>query len=617
LPADTVRIAIPPEGVVTDTLPRDTLRTGVPDTLRPAPHIPRFPQAGVAGWAEGRWVWEREDLLRFHNLSLVELLERIPGLVVTRAGGSGAPSGAAAFGQGGGRVRVFRDGFEVDPLGTATLDLQQVGIIDLDRLTVERSLAETRIHLRTFQLRDMRPFSELELGTGNFQARFLRALFVRPFFGDNVLSAAFDLSNAGGYRLVEPSGFTTARVRWDRPLGPRSGVQLEYLLGTVSRESAALPADFERREVVLRGRTRLGEALHLEGTVGRATYDPARQIDPLSGRPISGGDPAVDTLDLPASSTQFAARALWQREFGFAEGSARGRVGGNRGFGAPGGEVSARVGLRPLAWLASEGLVRTSTTSGGSATEMEAILRAGPVGGISLFGALSAGDRWETFRRDNILVLPDTVTGEGVPVPRYERETRFSPIRSGVAGTRFGGEFASTRFRLSGAMLGFASTTVVPFALGFDRALPPQEVGAATGFETRAWVAAPGALEGLTLDGWYIRFTDTGGRPYLPEEEGAAALTFTGTYLEDHFEPTARLEATYRGGSLAPAVAGETLVAVQPYAMLNFALQLRILDVRAFFVYENILNELEAAQIPGRLLPSARTLYGIRWFFRN
>ncbi len=616
-PRDTVRIAVPPEGVVSDTLPRDTLRSGVPDTLRPAPHIPRFPEVGRVGFAEARWVWTRDELLRFHNLSLVELLGRIPGLDIIRAGGAGSPAGTTTAGLGGGRLRVFRDGFELDPLNVTVLDLQEIGLIDLDLVRVERTLTETRIHLRTFQLRDMRPFSELELGTGNFQARFLRALFVRPVFGGSVLSASFDLSNAGRYRLVEPSGFTTARVRWDHALGDRSGVQVEYLFGSVNRESAVLPTDFERRELVLRGRTALGENLQLEAVAGRASHIPDLPgQDPLTGVPETPS-PATDTLDFRASVTQFGARALWRPAFGFLEGNARARAGAGNAFSGPGLEVGARAGVQPAGWIGAEAGVRGTSLAAGGATEMEVVARLGPAAGVTLFGALAAGERWVTWRADTLRALPDTVDAGGAPVQRFARDVRLLPVRSGVAGTRFGGELSTGRVRLSGAIRSSAATTIVPFGFGFDRRMPVLEVGAATGYEASAWLAAPGALQGLTAEAWYTHWTDRGGRPYLPSREGMAALVFTGEYLEGQFEPHVRLEGTYRGNTLVPSQDQQTLVDLPPYHMLNFNLQLRILDVRAFFLFENLLNELQAEPVAGRLLPGARTMYGIRWFFRN
>jgi hypothetical protein len=611
-----VRVRVPPEGMVTDTLPRDTLRTGVPDTLSAPPHLPRIPLAGRAGWSEARWEWTRSELLQYQNLSLYELLRRVPGLVATRAGGTGSPSGMAAFGLAGGRTRLFRDGLEVEPLRLATPDLQEIGLVDIDRIVVERTLAGTRIHLRTVQLEDRRPFSDVEVATGNFGARFLRALFIRPAFGESVVSAAFDLSNFNGYGIDEPYGFTSGRLRWDRAIGGRSGVQLEYLQTGVSLESQAVPADFDRRELVFRGRTRIGERLHAEGFVGHTTHRPVQEIDPLTGRVVPEG-PSTDTLDLSLSSTRVGVRSLLELGPSFAEAGGVVRFGGRRGHATPSLELTARAGLQPSRWLGAEGEVGMETTDGGTATRLQGTVRTGGLLGFTVFASVSAGDRWLALREDERVALPDTVDEAGNPVPRTARVSTFRDVRAPVGAVRLGGEWSWRGIHLAGAAIESNASTVVPFGGGFDRGLSDLPVDAVRGFEGRASLAVPGVFTGLTLDGWYAYWTDVGGRPYLPTEQAAGAATFTGIFREGQFEPYLRLEASYRGGSLAPDASRSVLVAMQPYTMLDFTLQLRIIDLRAFFLYENLLNDRTAMDVPGRLLPGPRTMYGIRWFFRN
>ena len=54
-----------------------------------------------------------------------------------------------------------------------------------------------------------------------------------------------------------------------------------------------------------------------------------------------------------------------------------------------------------------------------------------------------------------------------------------------------------------------------------------------------------------------------------------------------------------------------------PYAMANLLLEIRILDVRAFLVFDNLTGIRTAADIPERPLPGSRLYYGLRWTFRN
>ena len=125
---DTTQVPIPPEGVVPDTVPVDALAGVSPDS---APPFPAMPRTGREGWAWGTWSWDRDQLDRYHSLSLLQLLERVPGLHVLRSGDYGQPSGISTLGGAGSRVRVYLDGFEIDPLGFTSHDLQQVDAGDL------------------------------------------------------------------------------------------------------------------------------------------------------------------------------------------------------------------------------------------------------------------------------------------------------------------------------------------------------------------------------------------------------------------------------------------------------------------------------------------------------
>ncbi|HLL83673.1 MAG TPA: hypothetical protein VK420_13500, partial [Longimicrobium sp.] len=83
---DTIQVTVPPEALRADTLPdrprpdsasRDSVAA---DTLTPAPNFPEFPvAAGTPGFGTAVWEFTREELNRFHSLTLLELLDRIPG----------------------------------------------------------------------------------------------------------------------------------------------------------------------------------------------------------------------------------------------------------------------------------------------------------------------------------------------------------------------------------------------------------------------------------------------------------------------------------------------------------------------------------------------------------
>ncbi|HVH11702.1 MAG TPA: hypothetical protein VM759_01550, partial [Longimicrobium sp.] len=120
-------IPIPGEAVRADTTPEAAKPDSVPaDSTLPAPNFPLYPQPRESGFSAASWVFGPRELGRFHGLTLTELLDRIPGLVMTRGGGVGQPNGISAFASGGGRLRVFLDGWELVPLSSVSLNLENL-----------------------------------------------------------------------------------------------------------------------------------------------------------------------------------------------------------------------------------------------------------------------------------------------------------------------------------------------------------------------------------------------------------------------------------------------------------------------------------------------------------
>lgn len=612
VPRDTLVLPVPPEAMVRDTLPTDALPPTAVDTLVPPPVIPAFPDPGVVGWAVERWHFDRQMLLRFNGLSLLELLERVPGFDVTRGGGFGHPAAAAVLGQGGGRLRVFRDGFELDPGGAHALDLQQIGLIDLESVRLERGPGEARLHLRTFRLTDPRAFSEIEAGTGNYQARILRAMLARTVWTNSVVTAAYDLTSSAGFRFAEPFSFTSATLRWDYSPRETAGLQLEHRRVGVGRESTRYPADFRRVETVLRARSRPSPDLTIEALGALTNHAPAGDDIPPGGSVPVG----TDTLDLPLRTQQLGVRAVLLRSYGFAEAGVR-----TWGTGAetPSArtELLGRAGIHPSSWLAFEASASTVFAAPGSAGLLQLTARAGGVGGLTLFGSAALGERILLFRSDTLLAAP-AAPGNPQDEPQIElvREARFAEILSSARGLRGGVEWSSRWGTVGGALLVADAGTFAPFGGGLDRGMPPLAVRQATGSEGNASLPLSFLLRGLSAEGWYVAWSSGGGRPFLPRQQFRGALTFHRVAYGGQFEPFLRIERLHRGSTLVPNLDRTAFVATDPYSQLNLSLQLRVLDVRAFLLYENILNEI-AADVPGRFLPGARTMYGLRWVFRN
>ena len=66
-----------------------------------------------------------------------------------------------------------------------------------------------------------------------------------------------------------------------------------------------------------------------------------------------------------------------------------------------------------------------------------------------------------------------------------------------------------------------------------------------------------------------------------------------------------------------PSAAVADLVVVPEVTAFDFHLQIRILEFRLFFQSEDMLQNDDVYDVPGRLIPGPRLFYGVRWQFWN
>lgn len=627
IPPDTVpgalQVPIPPEAVASDTLPGDDIMPAVADSMREAPELPPFPDVLPTGWAFGRFELNRDELLRYRGLSLLDLLERIPGVVVTRSGGFGRVAGVSAMGAGGAAVRVFVDGYELDAIGQPTPELQGIGLADLESLRVERGAAGVRVDLATFRLEDARPYSEVEAAAGNYSTRLLRAMLSRPAGSRGLFSASYDLVTTNGVGLAEPFQGRGGRASMAYLLTPETGLRLELRQRSVTRGGVAYPVDVSRRDLLFGVRSARFPGITLEALVGRTWWRP----DAASDEDGDGSAAvAVDTIGAGVDRTQGLLRAAWSSSFASLEASATGRS-RDGGSPAPTSELALRGSIHPLPLLTAEGQVRVGSMDGAGITELRAGARLGPFSGLSLFGMVGTGERWQGLVRDTSIIYPDTVgidTVAGEPVPDIRQRTRVETLYSSglgsAAGIRVGGELTRWGGSMGAALVTVAAGQVAPFGFAFDRRLQPVAAGAASGVEAYADLPIPWTGGALRLDAHASSWADTGARPYLPAREARLGLEYHTVRIEGQFEPTVRLEAVHRGETLVPSIDGNAYDFVTPpYSLVNFFLQLRILDVRAFLIWENFTHNRLALDLPEGLgfQPGQRVVYGARWMFRN
>jgi hypothetical protein len=608
---DTIQVTVPPEALRADTLPDrprsdSTARDSVAaDTLTPAPNFPEFPvAAGAPGFGAAVWEFTREELGRYHSLTLLELLDRIPGILITRSGNFGRPAGVALLGGGGGRFRIFLDGWEMRALNGASFDLQRIPLVDVTGLRVERDLNEVRVEISTFRLPDARAFAMIEGADGDFNSRILRGYFSRPLGRRFMMQAGLDLSQSQGFRRLDPFSINTLMGRLSYQFRPDLGLQLDYRRSAIDTEQEVGSAIFmqeslDRNEIVLRGRGRFLNRLWVDAGIGQSRESPA----------------AADSINADVNSVQGFGRATMDIGIGNVSGAFRLHRGDEGSYAPNASELSARAVVTPLPWLTARGEVRLRTLGGQAGTETDAMVRAGPFAGVTVFGQIGAGVRAIPFLADTALSL--RTFGGFVGRPPLEVPDTVGIIRllePTLAGLRAGAELARGPYQLGAAFVAHDVESVAPYGLSFDRNAGTADGGAVTALE--GYASAPVFWETLRFDGWFVRRLDTVTRRYLPTYFGRGALEFRNVYRDGNLEPLFRIEAVGRGRSTLPGATEETTVLTPRYTVFNLFVQVRIVDVRVFYRLDNAFNA-PGLDVPGTRIAGSRALYGVRWFFRN
>jgi hypothetical protein len=167
--------------------------------------------------------WDRAALFASGALTLLDLLERVPGLTGFRARWIGDPMFGAYLGDAA-RVRVFHDGIELDPLDVRAgglADLSAVQLWMLEDVAVERAAAELRVYLRTWRYARTTPNTRTDVLTGDEDTNIYRGFFARRFHNGAALQIAaqqWSSSNRNIRRTAYDADALSllARVGWAR-----------------------------------------------------------------------------------------------------------------------------------------------------------------------------------------------------------------------------------------------------------------------------------------------------------------------------------------------------------------------------------------------------------------
>jgi len=589
-PPDTAVVAIPSEQVEGDTVP-DAIPDAAESTAS-VPVFPIFPSPQPVGWDVGRWTWGTAELSLLQGMTLLEFIERLPGFVAFRAGAFGRPAGLTASGMGGGGVRVRVDGFELDPHDAAAYPVETISLVDLSRVTVERSAGQILIDVESYRLTRPEPHSVVELGTGAFQTRVLRALFSRGFGERSVATGAFDLVRTGGIGVNEDYRQSVAAFRWGYLPTTKTGVEIEWRRTAIDRAGEVFPLQTARSDLIVRGRALLGERAAVEAHLGASNAE----------NDVDDGDAATlfDAL-------QGRVRGTYSTERATVEASVLGRTSRDSGpaLSAPSVEAEARAVFRPLRAARIE--VGTQLQSGNdlSANLAKATGTIYPFVGLSLFGSIERGSRLYPARSP--LEAPE----DEEPVIAFDLESMD------VSALRGGAELAGSHGTLGVAALQTGPSIVPGLGQPFDTDTAVGE-RKLTALEAYFGVPLTPITPALRVNGWFTRWLGDVNRPYTPVDMGRVALTLHGLYIGGQFEPLVRIEGVRQGSALFPASAVLGQAAVIPaHQTMNFELRMRIIDVQAFILWDNLLLAQTSLPIANAPLPRPRVVYGASWRFRN
>lgn len=568
-----------------DTLPRppvqDTIRqdTVVRDTVILPPRLPVLDAPAPSAWAGGVWEWHRQDLLRLPDLTLLQLLERVPGLGPVRPGLVGQAESATVFGHAAAAIEYVVDGFELDPLVAPTFDPSRLPLLALRRVRIERRVTGATVRVETLSPVHAEAQSVIEAGTGDLGTNLFRGIFMAPYVLGGPLALGFE-------RLASesvPNGGSNHTVGWLKYTFVRdsAGLQLEYRQSGLDRDGVGPPFDGERRDWALRARTRLGPFV-AEAYGGATTVEDeagdlvVREASTQGGVRLAtrfGSNVPLDVL----ASARFRSHPRM-----------------------PGQELELQAWFHPTPWLGLGADVVQAWWDGATSGRWSGEARIGPLAGLTAFAGLDRagallGDGWADVR----VVAPAGSSG-------------FELARDG---SRFGAEWIWRGLRLGGAAVRTTVDSTAAFGLAFDPDARRIAAGEATGYELVARV--PTGLDPLWLEGWFVGMDAPPDWLYLPEHQWEAALVYHHLPLPSgNLELYLRAEQRYRSGMAVP---GDTVpvAIVAPSRTTNLELSIRVVTVRAFVRWENLLNRFGQQDLPGFPFPRQNILYGVKWEFRN
>lgn len=611
VPNDTVTVPIDTVTAPGDTIPGDQVP---PEDTVVVRNLPEVSRPVPPGWHTGVWEWNRDELAASRAETLVELLEKVPGILAIRGGDHGNPVAVMAPGLGPGRIRLFVDGAELAPLDGGMIDLSRVGVVGLDRVRVERRPGEVRVEMLGFQFVDPRVYSLVEAGTGDLRTNIFRGTFAHPdALGGNVLLALDRIDTDGSFR-EEPGASFGVYLRHALLQGERGGVAWSFRRMTSRRTPQFFqPEDIARTDWNVRGRYELGGGVLADAFFHRSSLGVSEDRDGAG----------ADTLITADARSQLGLRLSLDRGGWWTEAEIRdqGGVGWADGIQlVRGGFLVDRIG-------GASGSLERQSWDGESGVNVHGRVFTAPYLNLSLYAEVQSG------RSSRPVFVPAPRPGaependdeelDDDPVEEPENGREPPPARfSDVTGFRAGAEFRRGDLFLGAAFLSMDPDSLHPTGLPFDRDGVSLPGVSRTGVELAGRLPLTPLLDGLEVRGDAQLWDEAVQWRYGPAKSWDLRLSYHNVFFETrNLEVWGDVGMAGRGRMTVPLLDPDqvdpTLAVVPVNQSYYLRVQARIVSAVLFVRWDNFTVRDTNQDLPGRVLPATRAMYGVKWTLWN
>ena len=530
-----------------------------------------------------QYEWNRAQLFAAGALTVVDLLDRIPGVTTFRSGWLSTPQ-TATYNASFQRVRVFYDGIEIDNLDSRNngpLDLSTVQLWSLEHLSIERSAGELRIYMRSWRVDNTDPYTRVDIATGNEDTNLYHGFYGKRFNNGGVLQLAGQQYGVASPRFAGSGDALSllGRLGIARKAWSVDGFVLRH---HATRDQERTIAGAGSPPILSLDATNTDA--YIRAAVGGVERGPWAQftVASIAFKGRTGPDRTVgtafsDTLERRASETQYNASA------GLTLGPARVEV--EDRLRALGGQTyngaSARLDLVTPIGVASgfvehDGFRKTTNADAG--------IRAQPLPFIAFSGSI----------------------GRSIPITTgVSTQVTTTSARAEVALKLLGPWLSVGMIRADGSP-GFAPVT-------YDTLFLPtgsERVSART-----ASIRGP-IRAGFGIDAWVTQW-DTA-RSYKPRYESRSEINYSNNFSRafprGDFELRVAGVYEYRGSVTFPLAAGDIQSPVAK--TLSALLEIRIMRAVLSYQQRNILSY-PYQIVPGFEMPRVLAIYGVRWDFWN